>query len=141
MSESNNGGGGGASGYEDYDIYGGSGGYQSAIDYSHELEIQEKIRLFEEKMMRATLNRQNKIHESQERLQYQHEIVKSRISNLGQTDHKKVYETLQRYCDRQVKSRKIVTRKTEEREDQTQWKKQKDTEKETVRKMRIREQL
>lgn len=54
MSESHH---GGLSGLEEYDGYGTGAGYQSAIDYNNELEIQEKIRKYEEKMMRATLNR------------------------------------------------------------------------------------
>jgi len=82
--------------------------YQSAIDYNTELEIQEKIRNFEQKMMRATMNRQNRIQESQERLQYQHESVRNRLTHKGSSDHHKIHETLQRYCERQVKSRKTV---------------------------------
>jgi hypothetical protein len=54
MSESH---GGGLSGLDEYEGYGsGRDGY--GVD---ELEIQEKIRHYEEKMMRATLNRQNKL--------------------------------------------------------------------------------
>jgi hypothetical protein len=118
-----------------------AGVYQSAVDYNTELEIQEKIRNFEEKMMRATMNRKNRIQESQERLQYQHESVRTRLSHKGSSDHHKIYDTLQRYCERQVKSRKTVKKKIETRDENIQWKRHKDSEKDNMRRMRLKEQL
>ena len=46
----------GLSGLDEYEGYGSAG--NSGAD---EVEIQEKMRAYEEKMMRATLNRQNKL--------------------------------------------------------------------------------
>ncbi len=69
MSESNHPGGGlgTMSGYEDLE---GAAGYSSAVDYNNELEVQERIKHYEQKMMRATLNRSNKLQECQGKLQY-----------------------------------------------------------------------
>jgi len=41
------------SGLDEYETYGTAAGYQSAIDYNNELEIQERIRKYEDKMSRA----------------------------------------------------------------------------------------
>ena len=51
---------GGISGLEEYESY-GANGYQNAIDYTNELEIQEKIRKHEEKMSKAHYNRLNRL--------------------------------------------------------------------------------
>ena len=50
---------GGISGLEEYE----SNGYQNAIDYTNELEIQEKIRKHEEKMSKAHYNRLKRLEE------------------------------------------------------------------------------
>jgi hypothetical protein len=50
---------GGISGLEEYE----SGGYQNAIDYTNELEIQEKIRKHEEKMSKAYFNRLKRLED------------------------------------------------------------------------------
>lgn len=50
---------GGISGLEEYE----SNNYQNAIDYSNELEIQEKIRKHEEKMSKAHYNRLKRLEE------------------------------------------------------------------------------
>lgn len=53
---------GGISGLEEYESY-GANGYQNAIDYSNELEIQDKIRKHEEKMSKAHYNRLKRLEE------------------------------------------------------------------------------
>ncbi len=62
MDSGGNGSPGGISGLDEYDSY-GPGGYQSAIDYNNEIEIQEKIRKHEEKMSRAHFNRLKRLEE------------------------------------------------------------------------------
>jgi hypothetical protein len=57
----------------EYDSYGGPNGYQNAIDYTNELEIQEKIRKHEEKMSKAHYNRLKRLEEQRITLQYQSE--------------------------------------------------------------------
>lgn len=52
------------------DEYDGLAGYSSAAEYNNELEVQEKIRTYEDKMLRATLNRHSKLQECQGKLQY-----------------------------------------------------------------------
>ena len=56
-------------------------------------------------------------------------------------DADKERETLERYCNRQVKSRKFIKRKNEDLDEKIAWKRQKDQEKGNVRKMRIKEQF
>lgn len=60
--------------------------------------------------------------------------------NQAQTDvsHKE-HETLNRYCERQLKSTKIIKRKNEEQEERVQWKRQKQGEADNLRRMKIRE--
>jgi hypothetical protein len=125
---------------DEYDSYGAAAGYQSAIDYNTELEIQEKIRRYEDKMMRATLNRITRIEECKEKLQYANQAVREKVQLTEGSDSLKEYETLQRYCDRQVKSRKIIKRKGEELEEHVTWKRHKDGEKDNLRRMRLKEQ-
>ena len=64
---------GAISGLDEYDSYGGPNGYQNAIDYTNELEIQEKIRKHEEKMSKAHYNRLKRLEEQRITLQYQSE--------------------------------------------------------------------
>ncbi len=61
------------------DEYESPGGYQSAIDYNNEIEIQEKIRKNEEKMNRAFLNRMKKLEEQKSNLQYQSQQLNERL--------------------------------------------------------------
>ena len=63
---------GAISGLEEYESY-GANGYQNAIDYTNELEIQEKIRKHEEKMSKAHYNRLKRLEEQRMTLQYQSE--------------------------------------------------------------------
>lgn len=51
-------------------------------------------------MMKATLNRMAKLEEQKEKLQYQNQIVRDKVYHAESSDNQKVYETLQRYCDR-----------------------------------------
>jgi len=67
---------GGISGLEEYE----SNGYQNAIDYSNELEIQEKIRKHEEKMSKAHYNRLKRLEEQRMTLQYQSEQHHNRVA-------------------------------------------------------------
>jgi hypothetical protein len=60
---------GAISGLEEYESY-GVNGYQNAIDYTNELEIQEKIRKHEEKMSKAHYNRLKRLEEQRMTLQY-----------------------------------------------------------------------
>lgn len=83
------------------------------MDYSNELEIQEKIRRLEDKMTRATVNRLTRIEECRERLQYQNAVVREKVCASEGTDSRKEYETLQRYCERQDKSRKNIKKRGE----------------------------
>ena len=46
---------------------------------------------------------------------------------------------MERYCNRQVKAKKFIKNKIEDLDEKIAWKRQKDSEKETMRKMRIRE--
>ncbi len=74
---------GGLSGLSEYEHYGGAG----QIDYNTEIEIQERIRRYEEKMMRATMNRGNRIHDCQEKLQYQNQVVRERVHHAESSDN------------------------------------------------------
>ena len=64
--------------------------------------------------MKATFNRLSKLEECKEKLQYQNMVIREKVYNVEGSDSQKEYETLQRYCDRQVKSRKLIKRKTDE---------------------------
>ena len=57
---------------------------------------------------------------------YANLAVKEKVSHADASDSKKEYESLNRYCDRQVKSRKFIKKRTEDREEHVQWKKQKE---------------
>lgn len=65
-------------------------------------------------MMKATINRVTKIEENKEKLQYYNQLIRDKVNHAEGSDSQKEYETLQRYCDRQVKSSKFIKRKSEE---------------------------
>lgn len=90
---------GGISGLEEYESY-GANGYKNAIDYSNELEIQEKIRKHEEKMNKAHYNRLKRLEEQRLTLQYQSEQHHNRVTHQETGDADKERETLERYCNR-----------------------------------------
>ena len=92
-------------------------------------------------MMRAEINRHNRLLEFQEKLSYQNQVVKDKVTHAESSDNQKEYETLNRYCDRQVKSRKFIKKKVEEREEHVQWKRQKEHETSNLRKMRINQKF
>ena len=126
----------GMSGMEDYD----SGvNYQSAVLDQEEIEIQEKIKRNEEKMQRAFYNKLRRLEEQKANLQYQSEQVRNRLNQACSDVSHKEHETLNRYCERQLKSSKILKRKQEEQEEHVQWKRQKQQEADNMRKMKIRE--
>ena len=116
---------GGISGLEEYESY-GANGYQNAIDYTNELEIQEKIRKHEEKMSKAHYNRLKRLEEQRMTLQYQSEQHHNRVAFQETGDADKERETLERYYNRQVKSRKAIKQKNEVLDEKLTWKRQKD---------------
>lgn len=91
-------------------------------------------------MSKAIQNRYSKLEECKDKLSFQNQVVRNRVTNAENSDSQKEYETLNRYCDRQVKSRKLIKRKTDDRVEQVTWKRQKDQEKGNLRKMRVKEQ-
>lgn len=67
--------------------------------------------------------------------------MREKVTHVESSDNQKEYESLNRYCDRQVKSRKFIKKKTEDRQEHVQWKKQKDEEVNKVRKMRVKDKF
>lgn len=67
--------------------------------------------------------------------------MRDKVTHAEQGDNKKEYESLNRYCDRQVKSRKFIKKKTEDRQEHVQWKQQKEADGNKVRKMRVKEKF
>jgi hypothetical protein len=62
------------------------------------------------------------------------------VSHFESSENDKERETLERYCNRQVKSRKFIKRKIEDLEEKIQWKRQKEQEKDALRKKVVRDQ-
>jgi hypothetical protein len=101
----------GMSGMDEYE----SGvNYQSTLLDHEEMEIQDKIRRNEDKMQRAFYNKLRRLEEQKANLHYQSEQVKSRLNQASSEVSHKEHDTLNRYCERQLKSSKFLKRKQDD---------------------------
>ena len=76
-------------------------------------------------MQRALFNKLKRLEEQRANLQYQSEQLRNRVKDAQSEVSHKEKETLNRYCERQLKSSKFIKRKAEEQEEKVQWKRQK----------------
>ncbi|CDW83764.1 UNKNOWN [Stylonychia lemnae] len=112
----------------------------SQRESSTEREIQQKIMNFEEKMLRAALRKQEALERERDRINSQHQLLRQRRNNMITEYSQKEYGTLQRYCDRQSRSKRLLKKKYDEKSEFIEYKKQKEQEKSNQMRMRLDEQ-